>query len=901
MNIRGYTGRLVAVCTVTGLVIGSALVLGYRSLDDQVHQLGTDSLAIRKVESLKRQLGYYLHASDQVLKKGQTSWLDSTLLYSGNIISDAEGLKKETLASDQTQALDRVVTDIATIQELTDKGGRLSLEADQERLDDLWTQANGIMTPLFGLVEDVHEQMDRRSTYAMDDLQWKKVMLQVLSWVATAVYLAIVFMTWVWSVQTMVRPIQKLSDAAERAQLDNESFVVDESGPDEVQRLTRNISTFVRTRAEFLATMSHELRTPLNGIINMNELMLETELDADQREYVRSAKAAGESLLSIINDILDFSKIQANKLELEHAAFDLRELIDSALDILVAPATGKGLELEAIVDRGVPQRIHGDQTRLRQILVNLLNNAVKFTAQGAISITVAVDETDAGKLRIEVRDTGVGIPEDTIGTLFRSFQQGDSSTTRKFGGTGLGLAICRELCSLMGGTIGVESVVDEGSTFWFTIGLEAEAKAGPRTELPSEPRKRHVFIASCRPRVAAGMRERLLAIGLPLECVEVVEADGADLVATTAARHDAWIAFDPGNREDPIRSVEQLSAAAGKDRRIGLLEWRLARAPRGAWMAACVDRLPLGVALQSTADWLQGRLDAGTDDLESAASAALTGRVLVVDDNPINRRVARTFLERSGCEVHTAEDGQEALDFLLVTPCDAVLMDCQMPRMDGFEATRRIRELQNSGSLAKGMPPRLPILGLTATTDAKDHAACRDAGMDTVLTKPFVARQLLDTLAELLADGPKAAATPINDEKRLILIVDDNAMNQRVAKAIVGKAGFETVIVDDGQQAVDYLQGGRCDLVLMDCQMPVLDGWEATRVIREMETLGRLSRGCRCPLPIIAVTANAMEGDREKCLDAGMNDHVPKPVKSKTLLETIASHLKATSATSRHR
>ncbi|MCA8949634.1 MAG: response regulator [Planctomycetes bacterium] len=914
MNIKGYTGRLVAVCTITGLAIGSALVIGYRSLDEQAHRLGSNSLALKQIEEFRGQLSDFLNASDQVLHEGETSYVNSALRYQEKLALLVKNLRDEPLAVEHSTHLDRIVVDVARIQGITDRGATLADDNREQRLAALWEQQNTVARPLPGLVTSIEDQMKRRARYHTEELNSKQLFLMALSWIAAAVYLVVVFMTWVWSVQTMVRPIEQLSDAAERAQLDNDSFEVELSGPDEVQRLARNISTFVRTRADFLATMSHELRTPLNGIINMNELMLETELDNEQREYVRSAKTAGESLLAIINDILDFSKIQARKLEIERAPFDLRELVDSALDIIVAPATQKGLVVVASVDRAVPRTILGDQTRLRQILVNLLNNAVKFTTDGQVALKIvpiveATDEAapaDAGerrppRLRFEIEDTGCGIPQETIGTLFKAFQQGDSSTTRKFGGTGLGLAICRELCVLMGGDIGVESEVGSGSTFWFTIEADAPetAAATQPLDLPPEAVERPVVVATNRPLVATGVRELLATLGLPESRIATVGGDGQQLVAELTRHDEAWIVLDPTDRSDPSALVQAIADSREAGNRVGLLEWRIARSPASRGLPANVDRLPRGTALGSYREWLLGRLarDAANSSPEEIR---FSGKILVVDDNPINRRVARSFLERVGYDVATAEDGQEVIDYLLANACDAVLMDCQMPRMDGFEATRRLRELQASNNLASGIPVPLPILALTAGGSREEREACHAAGMDDVLTKPFKAQELVAIVGQMIAKKHEVGTdTTSMTRKRLVLIVDDNTMNQRVAKAIVEKAGYETVVVENGQLAVDYLANGRCDAVLMDCQMPVLDGWEATRVIREMETLGRLGRGCRTPLPVLAVTANAMEGDREKCLEAGMDEHIAKPIKPKVLLTALETQLRKKAAKTR--
>jgi CheY-like chemotaxis protein len=619
--------------------------------------------------------------------------------------------------------------------------------------------------------------------------------------------------------------------------------------------------------------------------------MLGTRLDGEQRDLVQSAKGAGEALLAIINDILDFSKIQAHKLELEQAPFGLRELVDSSVDILMAPATTKGLQLAAIVDHRTPSTVIGDPTRLRQVLVNLLNNAVKFTAKGSITVRVTPTEREPALLRFSVQDTGVGIAPETQRTLFRAFQQGDSSTTRKFGGTGLGLAICRELATLMGGEIGVESEVGAGSTFWFTVRVRSETLADAN-DGPPELQNRRVLVLGRRPGVTEGLRERLMALGFAPEQVRLLQ--GPATIEDTVHAEDRVIvdaeSFDGGLPELLVR----IAARVGPDGRIAVLEQHLGvrRNPRA--LVAGVSHLQVATELTSLREWLTSRSD------EDGGTPATTGRrlharVLVADDNPINCRVARTFLERAGCEVTTVGDGHQAIEHLVARACDLVLMDCQMPGLDGLEATRRIRKLESNAGLAKGMPQPLPILALTAAAEAGDKRACSEAGMNGLLGKPFLPRDLLAAVERALAPAKAAAAAPepLLATRGRILIVDDNVMNQQVVKAIVERAGYETALAENGQLAVDYLASNPCDLVLMDCQMPVLDGWEATRVIREMEELGRLPRESRSPLPILAVTANAMDGDREKCLAAGMNDYLTKPVRQQRLLEAVSRHLEA--------
>jgi CheY-like chemotaxis protein len=888
LNLKFHTGRLVAICTLSGLLIGTGLVVGHRRIDEAANELGSHSVALREIANLEIQLNNYVYVTDLVLLREETSLLDSTVRWAEEIQGILGHVRSAPLAADKAAELAQIAGMVRRTQMLVDSGATLHGSSRAADLRAIAAEVDGIARSLVDAVRTLSEQLRHRAHLGEEQLGADRTLMMVATWIGAAIYIAIVAMSWLWSVHSMVRPIERLSDAAEKAQFDNDAFETDESGPDEVRRLTRNISTFVRTRSDFLATMSHELRTPLNGIINMNELMLGTAVDDEQRELAESAKAAGESLLAIINDILDFSKIQARKLTLEQANFSLRPLIDSAIDIVSPAAMAKGLLLGATVDHTLPVDVHGDQTRLRQVLVNLLNNAVKFTSTGHVHVIVQRDPGNPALLRFGVEDTGVGIAPEVQRTLFRAFQQGDNSTTRKFGGTGLGLAICREIVTLMAGEIGVASEPGKGSTFWFTAKLDDQTvPSEPLAPFPGE----RLLLVSDRPLVAESQRQRCLAIGIAAERLLVLSA--ADAAAGTARSGD-WVLVDALGCSNATATVDALRASGAAQ--IAVLEPRLSSS---TLTRAATARVPLSSALRPLSRWLTLPHAEVVDVAASVAPGVrLDARILIADDNPINRHAARTFLERVGATVETADDGQQAIERLQREAFDLVLMDCQMPRLDGLEATRRIRGMHADGALAHGMPASLPILALTAGTEAEDRQACSEAGMNGFVAKPFRPKELLQSAADAIAAAraPKTRPVPAatsSDDRANVLIVDDNKMNQRVIAAIVAKAGYSTHVVDDGQQAVDHLREHPCDLVLMDCQMPVLDGWEATRLLRELEALGQLPRRTRKPLPILAVTANAMEGDRERCFAAGMDDYLTKPVKKDEVLARIAQHLEA--------
>ncbi len=645
-----------------------------------------------------------------------------------------------------------------------------------------------------------------------------------------------------------------------------------------------------KAKSVFLANMSHEIRTPLNGVIGMLEVLNNTSLTTTQKDYLTTVETSSHLLLNLINDVLDFSKIESGVLELNPISTAIRETVYDVAAIVYSKIKEKGIELKINIDKDVPQQVVVDDQKLRQILMNLMSNSVKFTKNGCIEIGIKKINQSSEKVKLEfyVKDTGIGIERDCQNKIFKAFEQEDSSTTKQFGGTGLGLSISNQFVELMGGEFNIKSMKGFGSEFYFELELRTE-KQIKKKKLDSNT---NIYL--------------------------VGRCD--DKISSLNASFD----FYDIKIKEHVKSIDALKKKINEKDLIILVEEDLLRKEMGVDLinlknkynsSICLVRdLPSNfIDFENNLDsiinypllgdrFINALIHCSEDKKEESkvlnvfpSNKSQIAHVLIAEDNLTNQKIVSLHLEKLGCSYDIVNNGQEAIDLFLKKDnnYDLVFMDYMMPVKNGLETTKEMRIHEKNNNLLE-----TPIVALTASVMNEDVEMFYENGMNDCLQKPFNTKELSDKIVNATKDSESKKLAhekkleelkePSMSSKRIMLI-EDNEINKKVASLLLSNAGYEHEMAEDGQLAVDYYKKSPSSfsLLLMDCMMPNKDGYEATKEIRQYEKINNLPR-----IPILALTASIVDEDVKKCFDSGMDAFIAKPIKKEILLNELSKYLK---------